>query len=197
MAEEDDPAILPWKVLKRRKYANTDWWCGGTRGLASSGHSGRVPVRAPVLIPDPSFRRGEVRISQGRSSVVRNGHGVVRDLNENAVTTLGNGSGPHRPRVRCHYRCAIFSTSGFTQDAQEFALAHQISLVDLSLPDFQPLRDLVGTAAKTVYNATKSMPSSQHPRGAHAHVPGGLGTCTWALTWTVLGRGEARRHCSP
>lgn len=37
------------------------------------------------------------------------------------------------------------------------------SLIDLSLPDFQPLRDLVGTAAKTVYNATKSMPSSQRP----------------------------------
>jgi hypothetical protein len=94
---------------------------------------------------------------------VRNGHGVVHDLNENVVTTLSNGSGPHRPRVRYHYSYAIFSTSGFTQDAQEFALAHQISLIDLSLPDFQPLCDLVRVAAKSVYDAMKPMPSSQRP----------------------------------
>ncbi|WP_416978776.1 hypothetical protein [Streptomyces sp. T028] len=114
-----------------------------------------LPIR---LFAEAKFIRTKVGLP-----TVRNGHGVVHDLNENVVTTLGKGSGPHRPRARYHYSYAIFSTSGFTQDAQEFALAHQISLIDLSLPDFQPLCDLVRTAAESVYDAMKPMPLSQRP----------------------------------
>ncbi|WP_141743945.1 hypothetical protein [Streptomyces sp. EN23] len=65
--------------------------------------------------------------------------------------------------MRYHYSYAIFSTSGFTQDAQEFALAHQISLIDLSLPDFLPLRNLVRASAKSVYDAMKLLQPSRRP----------------------------------
>ena len=59
--------------------------------------------------------------------VVRNAHGVMHDVNENFMTGPGT-----RPRQRDKYSYALFSASGFTADAQKYALAHQISLVDLS-----------------------------------------------------------------
>lgn len=40
------------------------------------------------------------------------------------------------PLKRYQYRYALFSASGFTSDAEEYALAQQISLVDLRAPSF-------------------------------------------------------------
>ncbi len=52
-------------------------------------------------------------------------------------------------RARRHYRYALFSTSGFSEPAQKYAIAHQIALVDLSGPEWVGLRDAVdGTAAE-------------------------------------------------
>ncbi|WP_254407162.1 restriction endonuclease [Streptomyces sp. GMY02] len=56
----------------------------------------------------------------------------MHDVNENVITSI-RGVGPSRPRTRYRYSYAIFSTSGFSRDAQEYALALQISLVDLSI----------------------------------------------------------------
>ncbi|WP_051836759.1 hypothetical protein [Streptomyces sp. NRRL WC-3742] len=89
-------------------------------------------------------------------SIVRNAHGVVRDINQNfALPELRNPAssdhGTARPRRRYHYVYVLFSTSGFTKDAQRFALAHQISLVDLSGESFKWLRDRIGTAADLLY----------------------------------------------
>ncbi|MEU2999422.1 hypothetical protein ABZ684_17910 [Streptomyces sp. NPDC006995] len=65
--------------------------------------------------------------------------------------------------MRSYYSYAIFSTSASTQDAQEFALAHQISLINLALPDFPPLRNLVRESAKSVYDAMKLLQPSRRP----------------------------------
>ncbi|MFJ8093173.1 hypothetical protein [Streptomyces griseofuscus] len=102
-----------------------------------------LPVR---LFVEAKFTEGKVQLS-----TVRNGHGVVHDINENMVTTL-QGPGPSRPRPRHHYSCyAVFSTAGFSRNAQEYALAHRISLVDLSMPDFAGLRELVRSVARDEY----------------------------------------------
>src|SRR5689334_14825776 len=74
--------------------------------------------------------------------VVRNAHSVLHDVNENFVQTPGT-----RPRRRYRYVYSLFSASGFTRDAQDFALAQQISLVDLSGPSFAWLRDPILEAA--------------------------------------------------
>lgn len=71
-------------------------------------------------------------------TVVRNAHGVINDVNQNFVP-----GGGRQPRRRYQYSYALFSTSGFTEPAQRFAIAHQISLVDLSGDSFTWLRDLV------------------------------------------------------
>jgi hypothetical protein len=49
-----------------------------------------------------------------------------------------------------HCRYSLFSTSDFTGPAQEFALAHPISLIDLSAPSFASLRKEVEIFASAV-----------------------------------------------
>jgi hypothetical protein len=52
--------------------------------------------------------------------VIRNAFGVIQDVNQNYIADAGN----FHPRRRFQYCYALFSTSGFTKVAQEFALAH-------------------------------------------------------------------------
>ncbi|MEV4680449.1 hypothetical protein [Streptomyces kurssanovii] len=160
LTEQDDQARPPWKVLEKRTHGLVVRGRGAWHQADSLGEFPYVP---PFSLPIRLFTEAKFTSSKVGLPVVRNGHGVVHDLNQNVVTTWSNGSGPHRPRARYHYSYAIFSTSGFTRDAQEFALAHQISLIDLSLPDFQSMRNLVGAAAKSVYDAAMPMPPSQRP----------------------------------
>jgi hypothetical protein len=44
---------------------------------------------------------------------------------------------------RYQYQYALFSVNGFTKPAQEYALAQQISLIDLSNAGFNMLLDVV------------------------------------------------------
>ncbi|MGW3359422.1 hypothetical protein ACWDFL_29055 [Streptomyces bungoensis] len=63
-------------------------------------------------------------------------------MNQNFLPGTGR-----RPRRRHHYSYALFSTTGFSSSAQRFALAHQISLVDLSGDSFAWLRGLIRSTA--------------------------------------------------
>jgi hypothetical protein len=83
--------------------------------------------------------------------VIRNAFGVSQDVNQNYIADPEN---PH-PRRRFQYCYALFSTSGFTKPAQEFALAHQISLVDLSGGSFANLRGAVSTTAHNLRAMTQ------------------------------------------
>ena len=86
--------------------------------------------------------------------VIRNAFGVIQDVNENYVADPQRS----RPRRRFQYCYALFSTSGFTQVAQEFALAHQISLIDLSGESFAKLRDAVSHAARELWFVEERYP---------------------------------------
>jgi hypothetical protein len=79
--------------------------------------------------------------------VVRNAHGVIHDVNENFVQRAGS----RRPRRRYQYGYALFSANGYTAEAQEYGLAHQISLVDLSGESFAWLLTAVRSAATALY----------------------------------------------
>lgn len=83
-----------------------------------------------------------------RLEVVRNAHGVLHDVNENFMDHEGT-----RPRRRYQYTYALFSANGFTSEAQRYALAHQISLVDLSGESFTWLREAIRIAAVDLYKA--------------------------------------------
>ncbi|KMS71113.1 hypothetical protein ACM01_28775 [Streptomyces viridochromogenes] len=87
--------------------------------------------------------------------VVRNAHGVMHDVNENFMTGPGT-----RPRQRYKYSYALFSASGFTANAQKYALAHQISLVDLSGASFTWLLGHIGATATSLFAAQRHLPKS-------------------------------------
>ncbi len=76
--------------------------------------------------------------------------GVLLDVNQNYTTQ--NGEEGTRLIRRFNYCYSLFSTTGFTLPAQEMALAHQISLIDLSGPQFADLRQVVNEMGEFLYN---------------------------------------------
>lgn len=104
---------------------------------------GEFPFTPAFSLPVRLFLEAKHYATPCRLEVVRNAHGVIHDVNQNYVTDPGSV----RPRRRFRYCYALFSTSGFTQDAQDFALAHQISLIDLSGASFAWLRAAVRDTA--------------------------------------------------
>jgi hypothetical protein len=89
---------------------------------------------------------------------VRNALGVIDDINENFVHGAGS-----RLRKRFRYVYALFSASGFAREAQDFALAQQISLVDLAGPSFMWLREIIEDTAARLYEAQEIHHVSRFP----------------------------------
>jgi len=74
--------------------------------------------------------------------VARNSVGVLKDISENYFTYTRRGETFRGPRY--NYTAAIFSTSGFTQGAVEYAVAHQVFLIQYeNVPAIQPLIDAI------------------------------------------------------
>lgn len=72
----------------------------------------------------------------------RNAVGVLKDITENYFTLTMRGKAIPAPRF--NYAAAIFSTSGFTRGAIEYAIAHQVFLIQYeSVPAIQPLIDAI------------------------------------------------------
>lgn len=104
---------------------------------------------------------------------VRNAHGVIHDVNQN--WTASHRPGP--PRQRYHYLYALFSTSGFTSDAQRYAQAHQLVLVDLSASAFRPLRKKLAEVSRQMVRAAEEDGLTTFPlREVRAEIRRALGT---------------------
>ena len=74
--------------------------------------------------------------------VPRNVVGVLKDISENYFTLKRRQGRFHAPRY--NYAAAIFSTSGFTGGAIEYAVAHQVFLIQYeNVPAIQPLIDAI------------------------------------------------------
>lgn len=74
--------------------------------------------------------------------VPRNSVGVLKDLSENYFTYPMRGESFQGPRF--NYAAAVFSISGFTKGAVEYAVAHQIFLIQYEdVPAIQPLIDAI------------------------------------------------------
>lgn len=75
--------------------------------------------------------------------VPRNSVGVLKDISENYFTNYTRSGDTFRG-PRYNYTAAIFSTSGFTQGAVEYAVAHQVFLIQYeNVPTIQPLIDAI------------------------------------------------------
>lgn len=72
---------------------------------------------------------------------VRMGIGILQDVNTNYSTVQMTSEELKLPKYNYNY--AIFSTSGFTDDARRLALAHKINLIDLSSGYYRWIRDFI------------------------------------------------------
>jgi len=72
------------------------------------------------------------RSSPIKIDIVRNSVGVLKDINENYFSTKLHNPSSEIKLQRFNYHYAIFSTSGFTDGAQAYAIAHQIFLIQYS-----------------------------------------------------------------
>lgn len=116
---------------------------GGVHQVDVLGQLAWIPA---FTFPIRLFVEAKCRGQKTDIAAVRNAVGVVDDLNQKYVA---NTSGLP-PMQRFSYRYALFSTSGFTKPAVEYAMAHQISTVDLSGDEFYDLRNLLESLADIV-----------------------------------------------
>lgn len=72
---------------------------------------------------------------------VRMGVGILDDINTNYSTVNMTSAELFLARYNYHY--AIFSTSGFSNDAQRYAIAHKIHLIDLSGSEYKYITDSI------------------------------------------------------
>lgn len=74
--------------------------------------------------------------------VPRNSVGVLKDISENYFTYTSRGTVISGPRY--NYTAAVFSTSGYTRGAVEYAVAHQVFLIQYeNVPVIQPLINFI------------------------------------------------------
>lgn len=173
LTADDDKDKEPWKVLKEDKNGLLVRGRGAWHQVDALGQFRYVP---PFSLPVRLFVEAKyLTTAPVGLPTVRNGHGVIHDVNEGETTTL-TAPGTGRPRTRYRYSYAIFSTSGFSPEAQDYALAHQISLIDLSAPDFAVLRNLVKNTADTIHAVLEATPAAERPkvRGIRAYLRGPL-----------------------
>jgi hypothetical protein len=78
---------------------------------------------------------------------VREAVGLLADVNSRYFTR-GTKSGPRTKRY--DYRLVFFSTSGFSQNAVNLAIAHGVALGDLSGPRYASLRSAINTSAEAL-----------------------------------------------
>jgi len=110
---------------------------------------GDLDVPIPFSLPVRLFVEAKCVRDRTGLDVIRNAHGVVHDVNERLHSSSPEMGDLYRRRVQ--YRYSVFSTGGFSEDAQRFALAHQISLVDLSSRDWRELADTLRAGARSAH----------------------------------------------
>ena len=139
-----DPSQDPRELARRRN------------GLVVQGRGGvhQVDVLGQLLwipaftFPIRLFVEAKYRKARTGLPEIRNAVGVVEDINQN-FSPIREGS--NRLMKRYSYQYALFSASGFSKNAVDYALAHQLSLIDLSGPDFDDLLKFVDDLAELIF----------------------------------------------
>ncbi|WP_211244531.1 hypothetical protein [Actinospica robiniae] len=116
---------------------------------------GELAFTPAFSLPVWMFLEAKYYSTPCRLEVARDAHGVIDDVNENYANRPATG----RPQRRFHYAYALFSASGFTSGAQQYALAQQISLIDLSVPAFTWLLEPIAKAAGKLIGARSATAS--------------------------------------
>lgn len=121
---------------------------------------GQLRIRIPFMHRLRLFLEAKYREAPTGLSDLRNALGVINDVNE-YYSANGTGVGSRGPRYQ--YRYALFSASGFTANAQRYAITHQISLIDLSGPEFSWILGLVDRFTAQFQGLSDRDPEAPYP----------------------------------
>jgi len=105
---------------------------------------GELLIPTPFSFPIRLFAEAKFTKEAIGLGAVRNAVSVISDVNER----YASDAKVKFPLRRHQYCYALFSVSGFTADAQKYALTRQISLIDLQGPAFAEMRAAAEGAAE-------------------------------------------------
>jgi len=121
----------------------------GRGGFHQADVLGQFPYSYPFTYPTRLFVEAKFRRIKTGIDVVRKGIGIINDLNSNYLTAQISDNTELLVQ-RYNYNYAIFSTSGFSEDATKLAIAHKIHLIDLSGAEYNPLKQAISDAAERI-----------------------------------------------
>lgn len=141
-----------YEVITEENIGNTDEFKScGRNGLKVKGRGGyhqfdtlgTFRVTPPFVYPLRLFVEAKFYSPDRPVGIekVRMGVGILDDINTNYSTVNMTSAELFLARYNYHY--AIFSTSGFSNDAQRYAIAHKIHLIDLSGSEYKYIIDSI------------------------------------------------------
>ncbi|WP_271397301.1 hypothetical protein [Salinicoccus roseus] len=105
------------------------------------------PIR--LFVEAKFWKEGRKERNRVGINVIRNGLGVLTDVNQGETTVNSNTISLLGRKYQYHY--AVFSTTGFSKDAIRFALAHKIHLVDLNSREYKSLLDSIENFTNIIF----------------------------------------------
>jgi len=125
---------------------------GNGLGVKGRGSDHQADVLGELLwipaftFPLRLFVEAKFRDSKTGIGAVNSAVGILLDINQRNLIERDVGKFPRYYR----YEYALFSTSGFSPRAIDMAIAHQISLIDLSGGEFRDLRREIAMSAEAL-----------------------------------------------
>lgn len=113
----------------------------GRGGLHQFDTLGRFRITPPFVYPLRLFVEAKFQSNPVGIDRVRMGIGILDDVNSNYSTVQMGHQQLTVERYQYHY--AIFSASGFTDNALRLAIAHKIQLIDLSGDEYRVILDFI------------------------------------------------------
>ncbi|WP_416903466.1 hypothetical protein [Micromonospora echinospora] len=156
--------------VELKSKPNGDLQVKGRGGVHQVDVLGEFTVVPAFSQPVRLFIEAKARGLATGLPAVRNAVGTINDVNEAWMVDYS------RNRVRRHYRYALFSTSGFSKPAQNYAIAHQISLIDLSGPEWASLVRVVHSSTGHLLQAFPADADHFPVRRLRRHLRLALGT---------------------
>lgn len=147
--------LITKEVLKDSRNSYTEFVSQGN-GMNIKGRGGthqadvlgQFPISIPFNYPIRLFLEAKFKENKVGIDVVRSGIGILTDLNANYQTI--DLSGDELLIQRYNYQYAIFSTSGFSENAIKLAIAYKITLIDLSGQEYAALLNAIESVANDV-----------------------------------------------
>ena len=126
----------------------------GRGGFHQFDTLGRFKITPPFAYPLRLFVEAKYYSNKVGINVVRMGVGILEDVNTNYSTVEMNAEELSLEKYQYNY--AIFSASGFTEDAQRFAIAHKIHLIDLTGEEYSGMLDSINSITELLVMITSN-----------------------------------------